>query len=266
VTATSEETLEDAMANWKPAHTASTVAIVFAIPIIGLLVPGRFLGWVLTLGLLALFTFIAGKGITGLWRGALIDERNKISLSRLQLVLWALLVLSAYLTAAFGNLTSDYADALAISIPGDLWILMGISTTSLVGSPLLKSNKTRSTPDHAQEQRTRALLVSQGVDDHKVKTEGLIVVNAEPRDANWSDLFKGEESGNAGLLDVAKIQLFYFTVIVVIAYAAALGHMFWTNAVPFEAFPDLSSGMIALLGISHGGYLTNKAIPHSKTA
>jgi hypothetical protein len=254
------------MTHWKTAHTASTVAIIIAIPVIGLLLPSRLLGWILTLALLTLFTFIAGRGITGLWRGALIDERNRISLSRLQLILWTLLVLSAYLTAAFGNLSGDYAEPLAIAIPGDLWVLMGISTTSLVASPLLKTNKMRSTPDQAQERRTRALLASQGVDDSKVKTEGLIVVNAEPGDAQWSDLFKGEESGNAGLLDMAKIQMFYFTLIAVIAYASALGRMFWTNAFPVGAFPDFAPGMIALLGISHGGYLTNKAIPHSKTA
>jgi hypothetical protein len=32
-----------------------------------------------------------------------------------------------------------------------------------------------------------------------------------------------------------------------------------------SAFPKLDSGMVALLTISHGGYLTSKAIPHGET-
>ena len=39
---------------------------------------------------------IAGLGITGVWRGAFIDERNMISLPRFQMLVWTVLVLSAY--------------------------------------------------------------------------------------------------------------------------------------------------------------------------
>jgi hypothetical protein len=31
------------------------------------------------------------------------------------------------------------------------------------------------------------------------------------------------------------------------------------------SFPDLSNGMVALLGISNGGYLGAKAVDHTKT-
>ena len=226
---------------WKRGHTWGILAIVVAIFLLGWFVPtsARLWAWLPSLVLLALFILVAGHGITGYWRGALIDEQNRISLSRLQLAVWTTVVLSAYLTAALGNLAGRVPDPLAIRIDSQIWILLGISTTSLVGSPLLKSNK-------------RAL--------------GLLLRNSGPGDSSWADLFRGEETGNEGLLDMAKVQMFYFTVIVVVAYATALGMKLGDRAFPFTEFPSLSSGVLALLGISHAGYLTNKVVPHGVTA
>jgi hypothetical protein len=63
----------------------------------------RLAAWLGTMAFLIAFTVIAGKFITGYWRGALIDDRNQISLSRLQLAVWTVLILSAYLEAALSN-------------------------------------------------------------------------------------------------------------------------------------------------------------------
>lgn len=46
-----------------------------------------FWAWIGTLILLAGFANVAGHGILGLWTGLLIDERNKMSLSKLQMIL-----------------------------------------------------------------------------------------------------------------------------------------------------------------------------------
>jgi hypothetical protein len=54
--------------------------------------------------------------------------------------------------------------------------------------------------------------------------------------------------------------VFFFTLIVVFAYAAAVGAMLY-GARAVSSLPDLSTGMVALLGISHAGYLTAKAVP-----
>jgi hypothetical protein len=230
--------MADQTKHWNPNHTWGLVAIVVAIFLLGWFVPvkARLWAWLPSLALLWFFVLVAGHGITGYWRGAFIDEQNRISLSRLQLAAWTVLVLSAYLIAALGNLASGASDPLAIRIDSQVWILLGISTTSLVGSPLLKSNK-----------RVRALLLR----------------NSGPGDASWADVFRGEETGNEGLLDIAKLQLFYFTVIVVFAYAVALGTALSRSAYPVTELPSLSSGVLAVIAISHAGYLTNKVIPHS---
>src|SRR5579859_3553522 len=86
---------------WSVWHTLSLFAILAAIGADGLFIPLdlRLWAWLGIAALLALFAAIAGHGVTGCWRGPLIDERNKISLSRMQATLWTLLVLSALLTA-----------------------------------------------------------------------------------------------------------------------------------------------------------------------
>jgi hypothetical protein len=142
---------------------------------------------------------------------------------------------------------------------------MGISTTSLVGSPLIKSTKTAKKPNAAERTSTFNLMAKEGVDTKELASKGQIVVNTTLEKARWSDLFKGEEAGNAAQLDLSKVQMFFFTLILVIAYAAALGSAFTGTTPKIDSFPALDSGMLALLGISHAGYLVHKAVPHSQT-
>ncbi len=252
--------------HWTRAHTWGTFVVVAGIFLVGLFVPAeaRLGGWLGELALLALFVALAGNGITGLWRGALVDERNMMSLSRLQLVLWTLVVLSGYFAAALSNVAAGARDPLSVGIPGDLWLLMGISTASLVGSPLLKGNRKQVTPNEKEKVRTWSLLAAQGKDTGGMPApQGAIVVNAAPKDSRWADLFKGEETGNAALLDVAKVQMFFFTLILVLVYAIDLGHVLAGAQSPVTEFPEIPASMVALLGISHAGYLTSKAVPHS---
>ena len=46
-----------------------------------------------------------------------------------------------------------------------------------------------------------------------------------------------------------------------LAYAIALEHTL--SAASIKAFPELDTGLVALLGVSHAGYLGHKAVPHS---
>ncbi|MEA2032370.1 MAG: hypothetical protein U9N41_02165 [Euryarchaeota archaeon] len=224
--------------------------------------------WLAFLILLIAFAVIAGHGVTGMWWGLLIDERNKISLSRLQMILWTVIILSGFLTVALANIAAGIDEPLSISIPEELWLLMGISTASLVGSPLILSTKKVKEPKkEEQDQTINSMAAEEGVSPKnlksKVTNKGQVIVNKDPKDARLSDLFKGEETGNAAQLDLGKIQMFYFTLIIVLAYAVALGDLLCGTG-KIDAFPVLSASMVALLGISHAGYLTNKAIPHSQ--
>ena len=282
----------------KGPHALALLLLVAGIAAIGLFIPNdaRVFGWLLVMLFMLLFIVIASHLITGQWSGALIDERNKVSLSRFQLFVWMIIGLSGFLIAVLANLHNNVGDddlcrqaaqealeesilcdPLAVAVPEELWVLMGISVTSLVAAPLLRSSKYQGTPESTQEQRTMETLKArgevtmildsvggtQGTTD-SAKTEGLVVVNSLPQIARWTDIFKGEEAGNAASLDAGKIQMFFFTIILALTYSLTLADLLRDNSV-IHSLPAFTEGALALLGISHAGYLTNKAIPHSQT-
>ncbi len=248
--------------NWKASYTLYVLGIMIVIPVFVMRIAhqSRIAAWLGTLILLILLTMLLGRGVTGFWRGALIDPRNVMSLSRFQMMLWTLLVLSAYLAGTLSNLALGMSDPLAVSIPTELWVLMGISTVSLVGSPLILRTKTDQPPDPKQLDTTKRLLEQQGTPADQVDNVGHVLVNKDPRLARWSDIVTGEEVGNAAQLDWSRIQMLYFTLTVLVIYGIALGHAF--SSAPF-GFPAFDSTMLPLLAISHAGYLGFKAISHT---
>lgn len=262
---------ESAGTAWTRWHTVGLVAIVVFMILVGYRLGGSW-GWLLNLVLLTALAALLGHGITGRLGGLLIGERNAMSLSRFQLLAWTVVVLSALFTAVFHNLEAgvDPNAALTIAIPGELWALMGISTASLVGSPLILSNKRAKTPSQTEKRQLVTMLAaSEGVKEEEIaqrkQTRGQVVVNASPADARLSDMFRGEEVGNAALLDLGKVQMFYFTLILLATYGLLLARSLGSDTV-IAQFPALGEGMVTLLGISHSGYLAHKAAPHSGAA
>jgi hypothetical protein len=87
--------------------------------------------------------------------------------------------------------------------------------------------------------------------------------NPDPMQASWADLFRMEERTKERNLDIGKIQMFLFTVVLVFAYAAALYGLMTKQHVLLSPvgfdFPAFSSSMNGLLVLSHAGYLGYKA-------
>jgi hypothetical protein len=264
----SMEAQEGRGSTWTSWHSASLLGILAAVFIVELLLPAppRLWTWFSILALLGLFAVVAGHGVTGLWLGLLIDTRNKVSLSRLQMTLWTILILSGFLAAAITNIDSGQPEPLAIAIPAELWLLMGISTASLVGSPLIVSLKKSRPANEDEKVRVLEQLSRQSVDPAKVAIRGQLVVNQNAETARIADLFQGSETGNAGQLDLGKLQMFFFTLVLLFAYGTALAALFKGAGRQILALPALDTGMLALLAISHAGYLVNKALPHSESA
>jgi hypothetical protein len=264
--------------------TPWTVLILLIPPAV--LIAGWFLqprwGWLAMMALLVAFIVLVGHHIAGQWRGALIDERNKVSLSRFQTVLWTVLIVAAFLAAALYNIRSGQTDPLKIALPLQLWALLGISLTSLAGSVLVKQEKQRRRPDLTNAKKTlEGALPGVGADsiaplggnqlvaaadptnptvNDPVVARGVLTVNETTAASSWSDMFRAEEVGNAGHLDLGKVQMFYFTLIIVFAYAAALGSLLAHPSGKITSFPALGDGATVLLGISHAAYLTTKAV------
>lgn len=254
--------------NWSTAHSGGALAIIIAMPIVvasTAYAQHTLLAWFFAFFFLICFLLLAGHGVTGMWRGVVIDERNVISLSRFQMVAWTVIVLSAYFAGALCNLAIGNDDPLQISIPAQLWILMGISTTSLVGSPLILSTKKAKNPAEEERKTVFELLSKQGDTKDTLDNKGLVVINTTPAKARWSDMFTGEETGNAAHLDLSRIQMFFFTLIVALAYAIAIANMFiQSDSNGITTMPTLDESMLSLIAISHGGYLVAKGIPNSQ--
>ena len=246
--------------HWRHWHTGGLLLLLLGILLTRLLpTTPRLWTWLGLWLLLALFALIVGNGITGLWLGVLIDSRNKVSLSRFQLVLWTVMILSGYLTAVLVNLDLGHPLPLQIAIPPELWVLMGISTTSLVGSPLLLNLKRAQPVSDDACQEVLAALARQAVDPATIQIQGQVVQNALPEAAQWSDLFRGSQTSDAGQVDLGKLQLFFFTLVLALAYGAALLALFGRDAGAIVSLPVPDGGTLALLGISHAGYLASKA-------
>ena len=221
--------------------------------------------WLWIMFVMVLFVLLASALCTDYWLfGWLINEQKRVSLSRLQMFLWTIVVLSAFVTAVFANLHfKHYGEAVAIAIPQELWLAMGISTTSLVGSALILETKKVKEPT---EVKLKDLTDRAGVLDNRQDPPTLL------------DLIQGEEVANRDMVDLTRLQNLLFTFVLVGSYMASLGAMFTQLVTPAQgqdiatnfpitAFPSLGSSAIALLTISHAGYLAAKAIDNqpSKT-
>lgn len=244
--------------HWTRVHTAGVLALIVFFVVLAIFKPlTAYVSWIVVMISMAAFTLLVGHGITGVWKGALVDERLRMSLSRLQLLLWTILVVSAFATIAVMRLNSDAVSALNIEVPQPIWALLGISVTSLIGSPLIKN--TQKDAPHLPHETVSNLAKAQGANADTITAAGNVVKNRDIKQANISDIFMGEYVTNFAVLDLGKVQLFFFTMLLVIAYGAAIGSLLQTDPLP-ASLPNVGAGMLPLLGISHTGYLASKVV------
>jgi len=252
----------------------SSFALLF---LLGLMVVG---GWYAPAGLnlvvvtlcLALMLVVLGLVITKNPLGVFISDRNLMSLSRFQMAVWTVLVLGAYFTFALvrirafteGSLNGvSVSDPLNITIDWHLWTMLGISTTSLVGAPLILSTKKDKQPDPSAAQKT-ARLVDEPAADITANQQGTLYANAKISDARLTDLFQGDELANTAQIDMAKVQMFYFTIIAALCFFVMVFKQLLSAKTGLDSLPVLPEGFVAILGISHGGYLASKTFGHTK--
>ncbi|MFP2961514.1 hypothetical protein ACLEPN_27825 [Myxococcus sp. 1LA] len=221
-------------------------------------------GWNLlgTAAMLTGFLLVLGKAIVGVPLALLISERNLMSLSRFQALVWTVVVMGGYLTMTLSRVKAGASNAVGVDIPQELWIAMGISTTSLLGTPLVLGGKRARSPDEKLVQNTSVQLAEAptDIDAHR---QGVLYANANMTDARMADMFQGDEVGNTAHIDLAKVQMFYFTLIAAVGYFMDVAMSVVRGNT--SAMPALSQGMLALLAISHGGYLLGKTGDHSNS-
>ena len=225
------------------------------------------LNWILVALAMTAFIVVLGKGITGRALGFLINELKIMSLSRFQLALWTVIVVSAYFVIAIARVKQgDVANPLVVQIDWQIWALLGISATSLVASPLLANGKKLKQP--ADEKGAMKLAGKPFGEDAAAVTDnrvGVLYPNQDISEARFTDMFEGEELADASLIDLGKVQMFFFTIVVAVAYSAEVLHMVAVDdlAIDAIALPAIHEGLLALMGISHAGYLGSKGVTHT---
>jgi len=241
--------------------------LLLVVPIAASIYTRPRLGWPITALSMLIYFLLLGRWICGRPLGILINERNLMSLSRFQTLAWSVLLLSAFMTIAIKRVHTFWsvsgAAPLNIQMDWHLWALMGISTTSLVGTPLLLTPKMTKNPSEQSFSKAAAQL-AEPEQDIKSNSQGTLYANSRIADAAFSDMFQGDEIGNTAHIDLAKLQMFYFTVVSLIsltyAIAASLSDIYGIDKFAMPIPPD---GLLALLGISNAGYLTSKTADHT---
>jgi len=229
---------------------------------------------------------VLGVAITRRAFGVLINERNVMSLSRFQMSIWTIIILAAYFSfacvrihawkaGAFNNhqvITHPVdatqqlpdgalviVDPLNIAMDWHLWALLGISITSLVGTPLILSTKKDDKPDPSAAQKT-APLTGERPEEIERNKQGVLYANSTISDARMTDIFQGDEVINTAQIDLAKVQMFYFTIIAALCFIVLVFQQLVKADTDLSSLPVLPDGLIAILGISHAGYLTSKTV------
>jgi len=183
--------------------------------------------------------------------GILIDDRERISLARVQWVAWFLVLFSSYFVGAVWNAAYG-ADLPAME--ANLFALIGITSGSAVISNLVVDAKKRE-PKPASATDDSTLV-------------GRIDVNQSSKEAAWEDLYLGEEHANRAAIDVSRLQKLVMTILLVVVYFEMLRSAFAQSSLTYESFsmPAVGTNFVTLLGASHAAYLAYKATPKTAKA
>ena len=201
-----------------------------------------FIAWGAAALVLILVATRVGPKATRPWNLVLSQSKKKhVSLMNLQLTLWTIVVLSMLTGLFVARLVDDPGTALDFEIPPELLLVMGISASSTV----LASTVTKD---------------PSGTDAAAAATPAAAAAKPRIRDA------MAPPDDDTKQPEITRVQNFWLTFIVVAAYVA-LGIATFADtgdADRFKSLPELSGGVVALLAISHGGYLAKKTADNSR--
>jgi hypothetical protein len=215
--------------------------------------------YVTVTAILVALCIVAGVLVNGRLEGVLIDDRNRMSLARMQWVAWIIVLLGAYFVEAVWNVAHSGSFP---EMQIELFSLLGIvSGSSVVSSLIVDAKKRPPVVPSGQPQAIQPLAVQPMAASDHPGHKGSMDINYKVAEASWADLYLGEEVANRYVVDVSRLQKLIVTVLLVLAYLIYLWEAF-SPSVPGElAMPAVGTTFLSLLGISHGAYLASKATP-----
>ncbi len=217
----------------------------------------------------------AGLATKGFWFGVLIDDRNRMSLSRAQQVAWTILLLAGLTMMGWFNAAAISAVAqsspvgwdLFPTMPGALWTAMGVNlvATPYLSDLILNSKDPQRQANQSGQPSDAAQLLTHVVQQARLDT------NRSAAEASWADLITGETVGTDQQLDMSRVQHLIISGALLTTYFMALasslsdigGESIITSIASSKAVFSNMPGVgtttfLALLGISHGSYLAFK--------
>jgi hypothetical protein len=250
--------------------TAWIIALLAVIFVGGVRAPP---GWnlLVVIAAILLLLLVLGHAIVERPLGVLINEQNVMSLSRFQMAVWTIVVIASYFAYAFVRVrlagtgvldTKAAGDPLNVNIDAHLLALMGISATSFVASPYILGTKKNQTPDDGVAAKT-AQISGESAEEVETNRQGTLYANSNLADARVTDMFQGDEVGDTMHIDMAKVQMFFFTVIAAIAYLLLVFRNLRAPGQDLSSLPALPDGIVYAIGISHAGYLGSKGLDHT---
>ena len=191
---------------------------------------------------------IGGMATNGTPWAVFIDRRNTWSLTQLQLGLWALIVIPVLVTFAAVRAMHDPSSAWDFIFPGEDWVILGISLGSTTTAVIVKSLKDRPIGTGALAAGAR------------------ILTRPAATDAKLSDILTYDEGTNPPLgFDITKYQNLLFTLALAGVWLWNAMWMFSKARVSADlsTLPGMNQTALAILAVSHAGYIVGKAVPQS---
>jgi hypothetical protein len=272
------------LVGWFAKVTPNTGSISLSLPMIVMVVS------------IAALMIALGLGKKGRAFGVWINQENRMSLARMQVSLWTIVVLGAYAAMSQFNIgmLSEPFRALSIlaaaagsgspsekavsefvtfpSIPTMILAALGISVASTMASALIKTGAGPSVGLKASAQGPEQGGIGRFVDP---SGDGSLEVRPTAEHASLADFFIGEHVNDKDLIDVSRLQNVVITVILVGGYASLLfgyvrdiapdvivsalytgGDLFPRPV--FPSLPDPGGVFTTLLAASHATYLISK--------
>jgi len=159
-----------------------------------------------------------------LWYFAWGADKN-ISLTNVQIILWTGVIAGTYVAMAILN------KGFLGDINSNLLELMGISAGSTVTATAIRT---------VQQPK----IIKRKADEPAPRTKGLLTSEKEPDE-----------------LSIAKFQMLLWTIVTLLIFAIVAANNLANNK---PELPDIGSGLLVLMGISHSAYLGNKVADKPK--
>lgn len=218
--------------------------------------------WLTAMALLVVLVGLGGVALQRDLMGAMLTERNRLSLSKIQLIFWTTIVLSALLVTALFLLGASGLLPSPLPVYDErVWALLGIDIAAVAVAAGIRNDKARR-PE--VELPARALNqpfpnASQGALEHKIS----------PHDWSFFDLFTVEDAADPRRFDATRFQHVIISLALFIVFFGMAFTIFsaigpagdWGDWAANHALPKINNTFLVLIVISHAGYLIGKAVP-----